>query len=60
MQVELVVFDMAGTTVAEGGAVYHCLRETLAANGLEVSAESVNEVKGMDKREALRHGGGVA
>ena len=54
MQIELVVFDMAGTTVAEGGAVYHCLRETLAANGLEVPAEAVNEVKGMDKREALR------
>jgi len=54
MQIELVVFDMAGTTVAEGGAVYHCLRETLAANGLEVPVEAVNEVKGMDKREALR------
>jgi phosphonatase-like hydrolase len=54
MQIELVVFDMAGTTVAEGGAVYQCLRDTLAANGLEVPAEAVNKVKGMDKREALR------
>jgi phosphonatase-like hydrolase len=52
--IELVVFDMAGTTVSEGGAVYQCLRETLAANGLEVSADALQEVKGMDKYEALR------
>jgi phosphonatase-like hydrolase len=51
---ELVVFDMAGTTVSEGGAVYQCLRDTLAANGLEIPATSVHEVKGMDKYEALR------
>src|SRR5262249_15130210 len=51
---ELVVFDMAGTTVAEGGAVYECLRDTLAANGLGITANALHEVKGMDKREALR------
>ncbi len=54
MQIESVVFDMAGTTVSEGGAVYRCLRDTLAANGLELPAEAVHEVKGMNKREALR------
>ncbi len=54
MQIELVVFDMAGTTVSEGGAVYRALRETLAANGLEVDAAAIHPVKGMDKREALR------
>src|SRR5262245_38078975 len=52
--IELVVFDMAGTTVAEGGAVYTCLRDTLAANGLELPANGIHEVKGMDKYEALR------
>jgi len=52
--IELVVFDMAGTTVSEGGAVYQCLRDTLEANGLEVSADALQEVKGMDKYEALR------
>ncbi len=54
MQIELVVFDMAGTTVSEGGAVYKALRDTLAANGLEVNADAINQVKGTDKREALR------
>jgi phosphonatase-like hydrolase len=52
--IELMVFDMAGTTVSEGGAVYECLRDTLEANGLSVKAGSLNEVKGMDKYEALR------
>jgi phosphonatase-like hydrolase len=52
--IDLVVFDMAGTTISEGGAVYRCLRDTLAANGLEVSADALQEVKGMDKYEALR------
>jgi phosphonatase-like hydrolase len=54
LPIELVVFDMAGTTVSEGGAVYRGLRDTLAANGLEVSADALQEVKGMDKYEALR------
>jgi len=52
--IELVVFDMAGTTVSEGGAVYQCLRDTLTANGLETPADAVQDVKGMDKYEALR------
>ncbi|HEU0175853.1 MAG TPA: phosphonatase-like hydrolase, partial [Blastocatellia bacterium] len=52
--IELVVFDMAGTTVSEGGAVYQCLSDTLEANGLEIPANSMLEVKGMDKYEALR------
>lgn len=54
MHIELVVFDMAGTTVSEGGAVYQCLRDTLAANGLDVTDEAIHQVKGTDKREALR------
>src|SRR5262244_1952523 len=52
--IELVVFDMAGTTVAEGGAVYECLRDTLADNGLEIPANDLQEVKGIDKYDALR------
>ncbi len=54
MQIELVIFDMAGTTVSEGGAVYECLRDTLAARGLKIPHHDLQDVKGMDKREALR------
>lgn len=54
MRIELVVFDMAGTTVAEGGAVYRALRNSLAASGVVITDEALHQVKGMDKREALR------
>jgi phosphonatase-like hydrolase len=54
MRIELVVFDMAGTTVAEGGAVYRALRNSLATFGATVPDEALRQVKGMDKREALR------
>jgi phosphonatase-like hydrolase len=54
MGIELVVFDLAGTTVRDGGAVSRCFREALAAVGLTVSAEAVKEVMGMKKPEALR------
>jgi phosphonatase-like hydrolase len=54
MQIDLVVFDMAGTTVSEGGAVYQALRDTLAANGLDVPAEALHDVRGLNKREALQ------
>lgn len=54
MKIELVVFDMAGTTVSEGGAVYRALRETLADNGLQTTDADLHTVKGTDKREALK------
>jgi phosphonatase-like hydrolase len=54
MNIELVVFDMAGTTVSEGGAVYKCLRATLSGYGLGLAMDVLHDVKGHDKREALR------
>lgn len=54
MEYRLAVFDMAGTTVAEGGAVYRALYDTLGERGLSVSQEALHQVKGTDKREALR------
>jgi phosphonatase-like hydrolase len=54
MEFDLAVFDMAGTTVAEGGAVYRALTDTLREYGVTVSPEALHAVKGTDKREALR------
>jgi phosphonatase-like hydrolase len=54
IRIELAVFDMAGTTVSEGGAVYKALQDTLAAIGVDVDAAAIHGVKGTDKREALR------
>lgn len=55
MSIQLVIFDLAGTTVAEGGAVYKCIRETLADNGLVLTERALLSVKGLEKREAFKY-----
>ncbi len=51
---ELVVFDMAGTTVHDGDAVNACFRAALAAADLRADPDSVNAVMGLPKPEAIR------
>jgi phosphonatase-like hydrolase len=51
---ELVVFDLAGTTVYDGDAVRASFLAALAAAGLRVEPESVKEVMGRAKPEAIR------
>jgi phosphonatase-like hydrolase len=52
---QLVVFDMAGTTVEDGdGAVNRCLRDALAAQGFPVEHAEVNAVMGIPKPDAIR------
>ena len=53
MKIELVVFDMAGTTVRDDDAVNHCLRAALAAGGLECSRDEINSVMGIPKPAAI-------
>ncbi|MGP0063021.1 MAG: phosphonatase-like hydrolase [Isosphaeraceae bacterium] len=53
MAIELVVFDMAGTTVNDEDSVNRCLREALGAAGLPVTLEEVNSVMGIRKPEAI-------
>lgn len=54
MAIELVVFDLAGTTVHDPGAVNDCLRAALEAFGVKVAPAAVNAVMGLPKPEALR------
>lgn len=54
MSIELVVFDMAGTTVQDDDAVHNSLRQALAENGVEVTRDEVNAVMGMPKPRAIR------
>jgi phosphonatase-like hydrolase len=51
---ELVVFDLAGTTVYDGDAVNASFRATLAAWGIEADPAAVNAVMGLPKPEAIR------
>ncbi len=51
--IELVVFDMAGTTVHDEDSVNRCVRDALAAAGLVVTPAEVNRVMGLPKPEAI-------
>lgn len=54
MEIDLIVFDMAGTTVFDGDAVNVALREALAAVGVWPSRDVVNGVMGTPKPDAIR------
>ncbi len=52
--IQLVVFDMAGTTVFDGDAVNASFRAALTAHGVEADAALVDTVMGYHKPEAIR------
>lgn len=51
--ISLVALDIAGTTVAEGGAVYRVLAEVVAEHGTPASSADIKKWMGADKRAAL-------
>jgi len=50
---ELVVFDMGGTTVSDHGEVPAAFTGALTQHGIEISADQLNSVRGRSKREAV-------
>ncbi|MQA90161.1 MAG: HAD hydrolase-like protein [Gemmatimonas sp.] len=48
--VELVIFDMAGTTVQDDNVVEACFAEAAAATGLQMTADEILAVQGHSKR----------
>ncbi len=52
--IDLVVFDMAGTTVRDEDGVNRCLRAALARQGIVVDRAAVNRVMGIPKPMAIR------
>jgi phosphonatase-like hydrolase len=54
MPIRLVVFDLAGTTLDDRGAVNDCMRGALADAGVEVDPAAVDAVMGLPKPEAIR------
>lgn len=54
MRIQLIVFDMAGTTVRDDDAVNLCLRDSLAAHCCVTTRDEVNEVMGIAKPVAIR------
>ncbi len=51
--ITLAVFDMAGTTVNDGGAVYRALQEAVEETGVAVSPEDLQTWMGTEKRAAI-------
>ena len=62
--ISLAAFDMAGTTINDGGAVYRALENAVAETGVPVKPEDLQTWMGVEKREAITTlielGGGVA
>ena len=54
-EVQMVVFDMAGTTVDEGKIVYKSVRQALLEAGLDLTLDQVLEIGGWNKKEGIRH-----
>lgn len=54
MSIELVVFDIAGTTVADNGNVNDFFRKAFSNAGIIVRTNDVNEVMGYRKGEAIK------
>lgn len=52
---ELVIFDLAGTTVEDGGEVADSFTAALAEHGIGVTAEQLAGVRGASKRQAVWH-----
>lgn len=52
--IDLVVFDIAGTTVRDEDGVNRCLRAALGRHGIEVDRAAVNRVMGLPKPMAIR------
>ena len=51
--IEVVVFDLAGTTVRDQGYVYEAFHAALLQAGLELSPDEVNPLMGYAKPEAI-------
>lgn len=49
----LAVFDMAGTTIDDGGAVYRALEQSVVETGVSVSPEDLQTWMGAEKRAAI-------
>ena len=52
--VELVVFDIAGTTIEDNGEIATAFQEALKAFGYKIPVEKINPLMGYKKTEAIK------
>ncbi|MGH7598513.1 MAG: phosphonatase-like hydrolase [bacterium] len=53
--IELVVFDLAGTTIEDAGEVPEAFTLALHTHGLTITREALHAARGASKREIIRH-----
>jgi len=53
--IDLIVYDMAGTTVHEGGIVYKTLQNAMREDGLKVADEDMHPWHGAKKEAVIEH-----
>jgi phosphonatase-like hydrolase len=53
--IELVIFDMAGTTIEDTGQVPEAFTTVLHSHGIDITDEALRAVRGASKREAIRY-----
>jgi phosphonatase-like hydrolase len=51
---ELVIFDLGGTTIRDSGQVPEAFEAALRADGIQVSSEEIQQARGASKREVIR------
>lgn len=54
MKIQMVMFDMAGTTVHDNDDVNICFQAALESTGLPITRDDINAVMGLKKPEAIR------
>ena len=54
-ELELVIFDLAGTTIQDDGLIANAFVETLRMHGLSITEEELQSVRGTSKRDVIRH-----
>jgi phosphonatase-like hydrolase len=54
-ELELVVFDLAGTTILDSGQIPAAFTAALAEHGIVVTSQEVKDVRGASKRQAILH-----
>jgi len=54
MKIQLVVFDLAGTTVKDSRDVHHVLQQSLYKHDVHITLEDANDVMGLPKPVAIR------
>jgi len=53
-EIKLVVFDLAGTVIEDAGQVRAAFTAALRSHGIEVTSDSLREVRGASKREVIQ------